>query len=213
MSKIYKGVLGPMQGKIDGLIGRYMYGKGLLQSKGNTGVVNGRVENTPAQDRMSWARLAVKRIDPTYWDYSLKPTKKTWSSRNEWIHRNFNLFDVLGNYTFSPTAWSVGKSPAPSSFVIHTWTDPIRPIVSVEWGSTVEGRVPNPLFGIATYNVTKKSFQEPVTFQDPAAFPLTIFMSDVESGDEVMFIFFAQTVQGDTLRQSSLANSYHSVCP
>lgn len=56
MADIYKGILGPARGKIDGLVGRYMHGKAFLQSKGQMGIISGRIELSPAQETMRLIR-------------------------------------------------------------------------------------------------------------------------------------------------------------
>lgn len=96
MADLYKGILGPMRGKIDGLVGRYMYGKALLQSKGQMGVVSGRVDPSDIQFKMGGCRYFASNINVPILKNLMFPKSRRTTQFAEFVRLNIHKFPVNG---------------------------------------------------------------------------------------------------------------------
>lgn len=101
MADIFKGILGPMRGKIGAVVGRYMYGKGLVQSKGQMGVKSGRIDESPAQIGMKRLRALYRPTFNELLSYWYFPKSKKLPLYQSWIRDNWVAVTNTGELDFN----------------------------------------------------------------------------------------------------------------
>lgn len=212
MAHLRRGILGPVQGGIDGMIGRVIWDKAVIQSKGQTGQNSQRLGTTEAQDKMFWLRWYTTQIPDLIWNYFMAPSKKTWTPRNQWIKSNFDFVGIEGDFFFNPKGYSLGNKQPLLSIELDYWNHSRNPVMKFNLDVPNANTLVDPYLVGLVYNVTQKKWYPNELTQPPPYDPIGLNLIDTRDNDVIWVICWFCAYPNKSGKLSSPAVMLEFIC-
>lgn len=93
MGKQRQGIFGPISGKVDGLVGRVIRHKGIIQSKGNMGKYPRSAAQIVIQNRYRKMMATIEQLPDAYYTYAWSYYYEHAMQRPQFMHYNWQYCD------------------------------------------------------------------------------------------------------------------------